>query len=158
MMNGQLYSEYSRLSHMLSLPPCAQQHWIRIVSWLGEHVTKLAEWSCEQVREMIRQRGDHHQWVASYDGFYLMRSHHSNNLSATLHDCDRKDCLVPASYQARIRPQQGRANWWHGQTRGQCVNSRTHHSRLAGARHMRLGRRCLVASRTNSCSESYVVR
>ena len=86
MMNGQLYSEYSRLSHMLSLPPCSQKHWIQIVSWLGEHVTKLAEWSCEQVREMIRQRGDHHQWVASYDGFYLTRGHHSNNSSATLHD------------------------------------------------------------------------
>ena len=39
--------------------------------WLGEHVSKLAEWSCEQVCEQVCKSGDQHQWVASYDGFYL---------------------------------------------------------------------------------------
>ena len=46
----------------------------------------LAEWSCEQVRNQIVNRGDREKWVASYDGFYLTRGHYSNNSSATLHD------------------------------------------------------------------------
>ena len=86
MMNGQLYSEYRRISCMLNVPPCSDSQWERIVSWLGENVGKLANWSCEQVREKICQRGDQHQWIASYNGFYLTRGHHSNNCSATLHD------------------------------------------------------------------------
>ena len=49
-------------------------------------MTELAEWSCEQVRNQICERGDHQQWVASYDGFYLTRGHYSNNSSGTLHD------------------------------------------------------------------------
>ncbi len=57
----------------------------RIVQWLEEgHVTQLAQWSCDQAREQVRQRGDKESWVASYDGF--TRGHYSNNSSATLHD------------------------------------------------------------------------
>ena len=40
------------------------------VEWLEEFVTKLAEESCEAVREDIHERGDAAQWVASYDGYY----------------------------------------------------------------------------------------
>ena len=57
--------------------------WHYFMSW---HVRELADWSCAQVFEMIRQRGDQHQWVASNDGFYLTRGHHSNTSFATLHD------------------------------------------------------------------------
>ena len=85
-MNGQLYSEYHRISHMLGLPTCSDTQWQRIIRWTGKHVLSLAEWSCAQVREMIQKRGDHEHWVASYDGYYLTRGHHSNNSSATLHD------------------------------------------------------------------------
>ena len=49
-------------------------------------MTRLAEASCEAVRDAIRERGDDDQWIASYDGFYLTRGHYSNNSSATLHD------------------------------------------------------------------------
>lgn len=56
------------------------------MKWLEEYVTALAEASCKAVRAAIRQRGDEHKWVASFDGFYLTRGHHSNNSSATLHD------------------------------------------------------------------------
>lgn len=42
--------------------------------------------SCEAVRLAVKQRGDHLNWTASYDGFYLTRGHYSNNSSATLHD------------------------------------------------------------------------
>ena len=86
LMNGQLFGEYNRLAHMLGLPPCSDTHWQRIVRWLEVHVSQLAEWSCGQVREMVRQREDHTQWIASYDGYYLTRGHYSNNSSATLHD------------------------------------------------------------------------
>ena len=46
----------------------------------------LAEKSCESVRMAIKKSGHHQNWIASYDGFYLTRGHHSNNSSATLHD------------------------------------------------------------------------
>ncbi len=49
-------------------------------------MTQLAQWSCDQAREQVRQRGDKESWVASYDGFYLTHGHYSNNSSATLHD------------------------------------------------------------------------
>ena len=49
-------------------------------------ITDLAVWSCEQVQNQVRNRGDCQQWVASYDGFYLTRGHYSNNSSGTLHD------------------------------------------------------------------------
>lgn len=49
-------------------------------------MSQLAEWSCCQVRDAIKARGDEKKWVASFDGFYLTRGHYSNNCSATLHD------------------------------------------------------------------------
>ncbi len=57
------------------------------VDYIQIHVTKLAEWSCGQVRKKIVNRGDDKKWVGSYDGFYLTRTrgHYSNNASATLH-------------------------------------------------------------------------
>ena len=85
-MNGQLYAEYNRISNMLGLPPCSECHWRRIIQWTEENVTRLAQWSCEQVREKIHRRGDSKSWTASYDGFYQTRGHYSNNSSATLHD------------------------------------------------------------------------
>ena len=86
LMNGQLFSEYDRISNMLGLPHCSDKYWREIVGWLGEHVTRLAEWSCSQVRNEVCARGDSEHWVTSYDGYYLTRGHHSNNCSATLHD------------------------------------------------------------------------
>ena len=68
------------------IPSCSKNQWLRTVEWTEKHVTELAEWSCEQVRRQIRERGDHQQWVASYDGFYLTRGHYSNNYSGTVHD------------------------------------------------------------------------
>ena len=68
MMNGQLFAEYNRLSNMLNLPPCSDTQWQRITEWLRQHVTELAEWSSEQVREELKEKGDHHHWIASFDG------------------------------------------------------------------------------------------
>ena len=85
-MNGQLFAEYDRVSHMLGLPSASKSQLVRITEWTEEHVTELAEWLCEQVRRQIRNRGDHKHWITSYDGFYLTRGHYSNNSSGTLHD------------------------------------------------------------------------
>ena len=81
LLNGHLHAEYVRLSGLLGLPACSHTQWHRIVERLETHVTKLAEWSCSQVRERIVQRGDKEKRVASFDGLYLTRGHYSNNSS-----------------------------------------------------------------------------
>lgn len=86
LLNGYLHAEYVRMSGMLGLPSCLSTQWHRIVERLEPHVTKLAEWSCGQVRKEIVERGNSKKWVASFDGFYLTRGHYSNNASATMHD------------------------------------------------------------------------
>ena len=86
MMNGHLHAEYDRLSRMLGLPSCSRVTWSRKLVVLEVEVSTLAEASCAQVRADIEVRGDKRKWVASFDGFYLTRGHHSNNCSASLHD------------------------------------------------------------------------
>lgn len=86
MVNGQLYAEYKRVSGMLGLPPCSDKTWSKILERLEVDVKKLADWSCDHVRDNIHIRGDKDKWIASFDGFYLTRGHYSNNCSATLHD------------------------------------------------------------------------
>lgn len=86
LMNGHLHAEYEKLSGMLGLPSCSHTTWHKIIDGLNVHVSALAEMSCSHVRERIKERGDQKEWVASFDGFYLTRGHHSNNSSATLHD------------------------------------------------------------------------
>ena len=53
---------------------------------LEEFVSYLAELSCSQIRNEVKERGDDKEWITSFDGFYQTRGHYSNNLSATLHD------------------------------------------------------------------------
>ncbi|XP_065915443.1 uncharacterized protein [Dysidea avara] len=86
LMNGQYYAEYKGTLGMMGLPVMSERQWMKVVSWLGGHVEELANSSCAQVREMVSDRGDKFKWIASFDGFYLTRGHHSNNSSATLHD------------------------------------------------------------------------
>ena len=40
--------------------------WDNLVSWVGPHVDRLANWSCEQVRADIEKRGDRSQWMAGF--------------------------------------------------------------------------------------------
>lgn len=113
LMNGQLFAEYERVTNMLGIPSCSKNQWMRIVDWTEKHVTQLAEWSCEQVRNQVRNRGDHKQWVASYDGFYLTRGHHSNNSSATLHDYNT-GCVAWFTH----RTKRGNGHNWEGISNG----------------------------------------
>ena len=113
MMNGHLYAEFSRLADMLVLPQCSNHQWLRIIGKLEEKVTRLAEWSCCQVREEIKKRGDDQDWVASYDGFYLTRGHYSNNSSAYLHDYATGDVAW-----FKHRTKRGQGHNWQGNLAG----------------------------------------
>ena len=88
LLNGSYYADYAGVMGTMGLPTMHHSTWDKLVSCLGIHVERLAEWSCEQVRADIDKRGDRNQWAASFDGFYLMRGHHSNNSSATVHDME----------------------------------------------------------------------
>ena len=70
----------------LVLPVMHHTTWEGVVQWVGKYVQRFAQWSRDQVRAQIVARGDKDQWQPCYGGFYLMRGHHSNNASATLHD------------------------------------------------------------------------
>ena len=86
LMTGNLHSDYERVGGLLGFPACSSTQWSRIVKRLEEFVSDLAEWSCSQVRNEVKERGDDNEWITSFDGFYLTRGHYSNNSSATLHD------------------------------------------------------------------------
>ena len=98
---------------MSGIPLCSKSQWQRIVEWTEKHVTELAEWSCEQVRNQVCKRGDHQQWVASYDGFYLTRGHYLNNSSGTLHE-DYTGSV--AWFTHRVK--RGNGHKWEGTSNG----------------------------------------
>ena len=50
---------------MLGLPPCSNSVATHF-QWLGEHVMRLAQWSCEQVREQVKEHWDQEAWVLFY--------------------------------------------------------------------------------------------
>ena len=86
MLNRGYYTDYASIMGTMGLSTMHHSTWDNLVSWVGLHVDRLANWSCEQVRAHIEKCGDRSQWMAGFDGFYLTRGHHSNNASATLHD------------------------------------------------------------------------
>ena len=86
LLNGQNYVEYSSIIGMMGLQVMSQSRWNTIISIIRPHVDSLATKSCQQLCDQIIARGDKLSWKASFDGFYLIRGHHSNNFSATLHD------------------------------------------------------------------------
>ncbi len=71
LMNGHLRAQYERLSGALGFPACSPEQWHRILKKLEVHVSDLAKWSCDQVRQDVKSRGDTKEWIAAYDGFYL---------------------------------------------------------------------------------------
>ena len=113
MLNGGYYSDYASVMSTMGLSVMHHLTRENLVSCVGFHVERLAEWSCEQVRVDIEKRGDRDQWMAGYDGFYLTRGYHSNNASATLHDM----------YSDRIawfahRTKRGKDSNWQGTSSG----------------------------------------
>ena len=113
MLNGGYYAGYASLMGTMGLSTMHHSTWDNLVSWVGPHVDRLANWSCEQVRADIEKRGDGSQWMAGFDSFYLTRGHHFNNTSATLHDV----------YSDRIawfthRTKHGKDSNWQGTSSG----------------------------------------
>ena len=113
MLNGGYYADYASIMGTMGLSVMHHSTWDNLVSWVGPHVDRLANWSCEQVRADIEKRGDRSQWMAGFDGFYLTRGHHSNNASATLYDV----------YSDRIawfmhRTKRGKDSNWQGTSSG----------------------------------------
>ena len=86
LMNGQYYVEYYGVFGIMGIPVMSEATWNKTIGWLGTRAKDLAEKTCEQVRQKIVLRGEQFSWMASYDGFYLTRGHHSNNSSGSLHD------------------------------------------------------------------------
>ena len=58
---------------MIGLPAMYHTTWDSLVSWVGTHVERLTEWSCEQLKADIEKCGDNDNWTVSFDGFYLTR-------------------------------------------------------------------------------------
>ena len=73
----------------LGISHFSEKQWIRVIEWIAPEVEKIAKWSVEQSRKLIRARGDQGKLEVAFDGFYLTRGHYSNNASATMHDTNR---------------------------------------------------------------------
>ena len=86
MLNGGYYIDYAGMLGTIGLPVMHHKTWDGLVSLVGGHVEQLAKWLCEMVRDNIKLRGDLEKWMASYDGFYLIRGFRSNNSTGTMHD------------------------------------------------------------------------
>ena len=76
LVNGRYNSVHAGVMRTMGLPTVHHSTRDKLVSYLGTHVEKLAEWSCEQVRADIDRQSNHNQWAASLDDFYLTREHH----------------------------------------------------------------------------------
>ena len=74
MLNDGYCSDYVSMMGTMRLPIMHHSTWENLVSWLGLHVKRLTEWSCEQVRSDDEKHGDHFEWMPDFDGFYLTRS------------------------------------------------------------------------------------
>ena len=112
-LNGGYYIDNTSITGTMGLSTMHHGTWDNLVSWVGPHVDHLANRLCEQVRADIEKCGDHCQWMAGFDGFYLTRVHHSNNTSATLYDV----------YSDRIawfthRTKRGKDSNWQGTSSG----------------------------------------
>ena len=70
---GGYYADYASTMGTMGFLTMHHSTWDNLVSWVGPHVDRLANWSCEQVRADIEKRGDRFQWMAGFDGFYFTR-------------------------------------------------------------------------------------
>ena len=104
---GEYYKDYDHVMGTLGIGHFSEKQWIRVIEWIAPEVEKIAKWSVEQARKMIRERGDQDHLEVMYDGFYLTRGHYSNNSSATMHDAKNGNII---GFAHRTKRGQG-ANW-----------------------------------------------
>ena len=60
-LNGGYYADYASIMGTMGLSTMYHSTWDNLVSWVGPHVDRLANWSCEQVRADIEKHGDRSQ-------------------------------------------------------------------------------------------------
>ena len=106
-VSGEYYKDYDHVLGTLGISHFSEKQWVRMIEWIAPHVEKIANWSVEQARKIIRERGDEDHLVVMYDGFYLTRGHYSNNCSATMHDAKTGNII---GFAHRTKRGQG-ANW-----------------------------------------------
>ena len=115
LLNDGYYVDYASMMGTMGLSVMHHTTWDNLVSWVGTHIEKLADWLCDQVRTDIEKRGDKTQWTASFkfDGFYLIRGHYSNNSSAPLHDVESDHITWYTHHTKR-----GKGSNWEGTSSG----------------------------------------
>ena len=106
-VTGQYYKDYDHVLGTLGMSHFSEKQWIRVIEWIAPEVEKIANWSVDQARKIIRARGDEKKLEVMFDGFYLTRGHYSNNASATMHDAKTGNII---GYAHRTKRGQG-ANW-----------------------------------------------
>ena len=104
---GLYYKDYDHVLGTLGISHFSEKQWIRVIAWIAPEVEKIANWSVDQARKIIRARGDEKKLEVMFDGFYLTRGHYSNNASATMHDAKTGNII---GYAHRTKRGQG-ANW-----------------------------------------------
>ena len=113
LLNGGYYVDYASIMGTMGLPVMHHTTWDNLVSWVGTHIEKLADWPCDQVRADIEKCGDKTQWTTTFDGFHLTRGHYSNNSPATLHDVE-SDRIAWYTH----RTKRGKGSNWEGTSSG----------------------------------------
>ena len=106
-VTGQYYKDYDHVMGTLGMSHFSEKQWIRVIEWIAPEVEKIANWSVDQARKIVRARGDEKKLEVMFDGFYLTRGHYSNNASATMHDAKTGNII---GYAHRTKRGQD-ANW-----------------------------------------------
>ena len=101
---GQYYKDYDHVMGTLGMSHFSEKQWIRVIEWIAPEVEKIANWSVDQARKIIRARGDEKKLEVMFDGFYLKRGHYSNNASATMHNAKTGNII---GYAHRTKRGQG---------------------------------------------------
>ena len=101
---GEYYKDYDHVMGTLGISHFSEKQWIRVIEWIAPEVEKIANWSVDQARKIIRARGDEKKLEVMFDGFYLTRGHYSNNASATMHDAKTGNII---GYAHRTKRGQG---------------------------------------------------
>ena len=104
---GEYYKDYDHVMGTLGIGHFSEKQWIRVIEWIAPEVEKIAKWSVQQSRKLVRARGDQDKLEVMFHGFYLTRGHYSNNASATMHDAKTGNII---GYAHQTKRGQG-ANW-----------------------------------------------
>ena len=90
---GQYYKDYDHVMGTLGISHFSKKQWIQVIDWIAPKVEKIANWSVDQARKIVRAHRDKKKLEVMFDGFYPTRGHYSNNASATMHDAKTSNII-----------------------------------------------------------------